>query len=284
MALLLKRGYETYFYCIQELADPRAEEYFMLRSPIPTLIILFFWFKFVFKWGPDYMKDRKPMELKKVMMVYNVIQVFINGMIVYYTFRSKHLVNFKCMPIDYSDSYWGQKFLYLSHMYYLLKIADLLDTVFFILRKKSGHVSFLHTYHHFMMVLAGWVGAKFLPGGHSYFLGLANCTVHTILYSYYLLTAYDSKYSKLLWLKKFITQAQLLQFVFLLFAFGSLLFSTDCSYPKGINLFFVPQNTFMIVLFSDFYIRNYYLEPKRRRKLAEQARFGNEQAKLENDS
>lgn len=83
--------------------------------------------------------------------------------------------------------------------------------MFFLLRKKTTHVSFLHTYHHAVMVMAGWIGVRFLGGGHTYFLGFANCFVHIILYSYYLVTAYNSKYGQLIWLKKLITQAQLVR-------------------------------------------------------------------------
>lgn len=149
---------------------------------------------------------------------------------------SINVINWSCAAIDYSENYWARKHLQLTYYYYLLKIADLLDTVschyctnywlrqnktifnynltfqvFFILRKKTTHVSFLHTYHHAMMVVSTWIGVRFLGGGHSYFLGFANSFVHIILYSYYLVTAYNSKYGQLIWLKKLITQAQLVR-------------------------------------------------------------------------
>lgn len=80
--------------------------------------------------------------------------------------------------------------------YYMLKIADLLDTVssnrgrcaalcvfqnsstgyvdplcfyfmfqvFFVLRKKNRQISFLHIYHHTGMILIGYSSTKFLAG------------------------------------------------------------------------------------------------------------------------
>jgi hypothetical protein len=36
--------------------------------------------------------------------------------------------------------------------------------VFFVLRKKDNQVTFLHLYHHTMVVLTVWVLAKFVPG------------------------------------------------------------------------------------------------------------------------
>jgi len=56
-------------------------------------------------------------------------------------------------------------------LYFLLKLLDLVDTIFFVLRKKQNQVTFLHVYHHVGMAIATWVGVKYLPGGHAVFLG-----------------------------------------------------------------------------------------------------------------
>lgn len=48
--------------------------------------------------------------------------------------------------------------------YFMAKIIELLDTVFFVLRKKNRQISTLHVYHHFMMPICSWIGTKFLPG------------------------------------------------------------------------------------------------------------------------
>lgn len=56
----------------------------------------------------------------------------------------------------------------------MLKIFDLLDTIFFILRKKENQITFLHVYHHAGMIIVTWVGTRYLPGGHGVFLGNEN--------------------------------------------------------------------------------------------------------------
>lgn len=56
-------------------------------------------------------------------------------------------------------------------LYFLIKLFDLLDTVFFVLRKKQQQISFLHVYHHTGMTFGTWVCTKFLPGGHITLLG-----------------------------------------------------------------------------------------------------------------
>lgn len=58
--------------------------------------------------------------------------------------------------------------------FFLVKIIDLMDTVFFVLRKKQNQVSFLHVYHHAGMVAGTWIASKYLAGGHVTFLGTYN--------------------------------------------------------------------------------------------------------------
>lgn len=49
-------------------------------------------------------------------------------------------------------------------LYYMCKITELLDTVFFVLRKKQNQVSFLHLYHHTLMPICGFIGIKYFAG------------------------------------------------------------------------------------------------------------------------
>lgn len=64
--------------------DPRTHNiYPFVISPLPIFITAFLWHRFVFKWGPEYMKNRKPFELKKIIIVYNVFQVIANSFMFY---------------------------------------------------------------------------------------------------------------------------------------------------------------------------------------------------------
>jgi elongation of very long chain fatty acids protein 7 len=49
-------------------------------------------------------------------------------------------------------------------IYYMAKIIELLDTVFFVLRKKNSQVTFLHVYHHTLMPICSFIGVKFFAG------------------------------------------------------------------------------------------------------------------------
>jgi elongation of very long chain fatty acids protein 7 len=83
---------------------------------------------------------------------------------------------------------------------------------FFVMRKKSNHISTLHVIHHGVMPLSVWFGVKFTPGGHSSFFGLLNTFVHIIMYGYYLVAALGPQYQKFLWWKKYLTGLQMVSF------------------------------------------------------------------------
>lgn len=42
----------------------------------------------------------------------------------------------------------------------------------------------------------------------------------------------------------------------------ALVFKTDCAYPRWTSAVFLPQNCFILVLFIDFYIKNYIRKPQ----------------------
>ena len=111
--------------------------------------------------------------------------------------------------MDQSQSRAAIRIMQLQYSYTLLKFLDLLDTVFFVLRKKDNQVTFLHVYHHLLMAGFGWVVCKFFVGGQIYYVGIANLPVHSVMYFYYFLTAWDSSYKRSIWWKKHLTQFQI---------------------------------------------------------------------------
>lgn len=124
-----------------------------------------------------------------------------------YTFNNGY--NLLCEPVDWS---WNRVPMIIAngcHTYFLLKVVDLLDTVFFVLRKKDNQITFLHLYHHTGMVILTWNATKFFPGGHSVFTGFLNSIIHIVMYSYYLVSAFQPQYKNNIWWKKYITQMQI---------------------------------------------------------------------------
>lgn len=175
-----------------------------------------------------------------------------------------------------------------TYLYFLLKILDLLDTVsstelivylqafffyicvvllffqiFFLLRKRFTHITFLHVYHHSAMVLAVYIATRFLPAGQATMLGILNSMVHCLMYGYYLVSALNDNVARSIWWKKHITQAQMVQFLMLVIHFAVGLHATECTYPKFISFVMVIQNLFMLIMFGDFYIKTYFTDKSR---------------------
>jgi len=193
-------------------------------------------------------------------MIYNLSQVVLNlvinlkGVFLLYEF------DFKCQGVNFNSDERGMTELRLSYCYFLLKALDLLDSLFFVLKKKNSHLSFLHCYHHFFMVVGTYIAARWLPGGHPLLLGYINTIVHAIMYFYYFLTSFKPELKQSIWWKKHITQVQMLQFAILTVAFlrASLSDTPNCTYPKFWLWALAIQNTFFLALFADFYRKTYF--------------------------
>lgn len=75
------------------------------------------------------------------------------------------------------------------------------------------------------------------------------------MYSYYTLALLDIK--SLLWLKKYITQMQILQFLLILIHAVYFLQNQDCGWPKIFPFLQLVHGTQFLYLFSSFYYKTY---------------------------
>lgn len=148
------------------------------------------------------------------------------------------------------------------YMYFICKLIELLDTVFFVLRKKNRQISFLHLYHHSMMPICGWIGAKFFAGGHPTLLGVINSFIHVFMYTYYMLAASGPNMQKYLWWKRHLTTMQIVQFVIIFLHNAQMLF-TSCNFPKMLSFLLMFNALMFIYMFGSFYLENYMKANKR---------------------
>lgn len=72
----------AYFYCSRLFTDKRTDDFWLVNTPFPVLGILGLYYYFVTDFGPRFMKDRPPFELKRIMILYNIGQILLNGYIV----------------------------------------------------------------------------------------------------------------------------------------------------------------------------------------------------------
>lgn len=192
--------------------------------------------------GPKLMKNRDPFQLQKTIVFYNLLQMLFSAYVFYEMSTSAWLrgYSFRCEPCKIDYGYQSMRTVRACWLHLLSKYTELLDTVFFVLRKRFDLVSPLHLVHHGIMPLTIWCGIKFLPTGHGTFPIFLNSGVHVMMYMYYMLAAMGPKMRKFLWWKRHLTQLQIIQFVAVFIHSSQLLFKNECNYPTTaiyINIF-----------------------------------------------
>lgn len=252
--------------------DPRTANWPLMSSPFYTLGICLCYIYIVKVLGPKLMENRKPFQLKNVLIVYNFLQVLFSIFLFYMIgsggwFQGEY--SFKCQPVDYTNKFSTVRMVHASWWYYFAKFTEFFDTFFFVMRKKYDQVSTLHVIHHGIMPMSVWFGVKFTPGGHSTFFGLLNSLVHIIMYTYYMLSAMGPHMQKYLWWKKYLTALQLIQFVAIMVHAFQLLF-IDCNYPSAFVWWIGMHAVMFFFLFKEFYTQTYLKRKKASLKVSEQ--------------
>ena len=229
-----------------------------MSNPLPTALICATYVFTVKVAGPRLMANRKPMELRNLLIAYNLFQVIFSSWLFYECMMGGWWGEYSlsCQPVDYSDKPSTVRMVNVCWWYYFSKFTEFMDTIFFVLRKKDRHISTLHVIHHGVMPLSVWFGVKFTPGGHSTFFGLLNTFVHIIMYAYYMLAALGPNVQKYLWWKKYLTSLQMVQFLaIMLHAFQ--LFFIECNYPKAFVWWIGMHAVMFFFLFKEFYKQQY---------------------------
>jgi len=251
-------------------SDPRTDNRFLFRSgcwPILTIISAYLLFAIVI--GPKLMSNRKPFELRRPIFVYNIVMVILN---VYFFFESicayefgTALLNFE-YPTNLKElSPKEDRRLNFVYWYFMSKLVDLLDTAFFVLRKKSSQVTPLHLYHHSSVPLCVWLAVRFAPtAGVNGIFPIFNSVVHVLMYTYYALSAFGPSVQKYLWWKRYITQVQLAQFM-VFFVYAVTYAFKQTGWPSILICTSVAQPPLYLFMFTSFYLNTYCSksEPKK---------------------
>ncbi|XP_046390314.1 elongation of very long chain fatty acids protein 7-like [Ischnura elegans] len=238
--------------------DPRVTGWLLLKSPVPLIVIFVFYMGLVF-FGPRFMKNRKPFNIKHVLLIYNFSQIMLSFYIFKEFLVTSYLSGYSltCQPVDHSLAPLALRMASACWWFFFSKVLDLLDTVFFVLRKKLSQLTFLHLYHHSTMIFNWYLGTLYLPGGQAFFSGLVNSLVHVIMYTYYLLAAIGPHMQKYLWWKRYLTQLQLLQFVAVIIHLVVGLWN-KCEAPAWLTIWTIGYVSSLVVLFLNFYIKAYH--------------------------
>ncbi len=245
----------TYDYYMS-LGDPRVAKWPLMTSPWPTIYIAMAYILFckvaVSKIQSPLVSDTL---MKPVLILYNVANVLWNAYIAKELLEASQGYNITCQPVDYGTNEKALKAASALWWYYALKGAELFDSVFFALRGKRSHLSFLHIYHHSTMFCLWWIGVKYVAGGSAVYGAFTNCLVHVLMYSYYTVSIMVSN-KKLLWWKKYLTVLQMLQFVAAI-VMGVNGIRVGCDFPKWMQYAMVAYMISFLFLFGNFYVKSY---------------------------
>ncbi|XP_053674777.1 elongation of very long chain fatty acids protein 4-like [Anopheles nili] len=256
---------QLYTFLVEDLSDKRTAHLPFLHSPAWPVSVLIVYFLLVFYWIPKFMRDRKPYDLRRLMMAYNVFQVAVCYCLIRQLIRHGWTFRYlyTCELVDYSDSKDAIGFLHASYLNYLVKTAELIETVLFALRKKRNQISFLHVYHHVFTYMLAWIFAKYVGGSMLTYTIIVNSLVHMCMYSYYLL-AVIPKYVpfQLSKLKRYLTALQIIQLVSILMNIMFAMRST-CAVPRTHVLLYMPYMVVLISMFINFYVKTYSSKPKK---------------------
>ena len=239
--------------------DARIQHLPLMKSPLTVHLIVLSYVLFVTKIGPRYMKSRPAFQLRNLLLCYNLAMMLYNLSMWFAAgqFGWWNHYSWKCQPLEEGYSRTAIGMAYTAYFFWLSKIVELLDTVFFVLRKKDSQVTGLHVWHHSFMVISYYWGVKHSPGGHGSFVGFLNSGVHVIMYGYYFLAALGPSIQRHLWWKKYLTSIQMIQFVAIFYHSMQLWFLRRCNVPTSIIIYTMFNTVVFLILFRDFFVKAY---------------------------
>jgi len=139
-------------------------------------------------------------------------------------------------------------------LFYISKVLDFADTFFIIIGKKWKQLSFLHVYHHATIFLVYWLNLHVNYDGDVYLTIILNGLIHAVMYTYY----FVSMHTRDIWWKKFLTMAQLIQFLCMNSQAIYIMLTPNCSQsPPRVTSLYFGYIFSLFVLFLQFYIGSY---------------------------
>jgi len=218
----------------------------------------------IVKWiGPYLMRNRKPFVLRYPILIYNLLMVAINSWIFNEIIWSLRFGTdtWGCLP-ELNHSARDDRYMNAMYIFAASKFVELLDTIFFVLRKKYTQISPLHVVHHATVPLVCYLMGKYVDSKAPGWFPMLNTLIHSLMYAYYALSALGPQIQKYLWWKKYLTQLQLLQFVLILIhPIHFLLLPSGCGNPRVFIICCGGNAIMYLVLFSNFYLQSYLTKP-----------------------
>jgi elongation of very long chain fatty acids protein 4 len=243
---------------VNEWTDRQTPAYWsgvLLSKPIVGTVL---YLSMIFG-GQKFMASREPSPtLRKYIYTYNMYQVCLNAWCVYIFVKEavKTYYALGVNPLNLSLEQTSDMTNFLIWVHYNNKFVELFDTFFMVMNKKTDQLSFLHVYHHVLLMWSWFAVCRYGgAGGIAWFSAMLNSLIHVLMYSYYLLAAMKVECP---W-KKVLTKAQMLQFVACMSTALHGIYHQ--LYPFYLSLLNIWVMLNMLVLFGNFYRKRYATKP-----------------------
>ncbi|XP_032870843.1 elongation of very long chain fatty acids protein 2 [Amblyraja radiata] len=235
--------------------DARVRGWPLLDSYLPTFFLTLLYLSTICL-GTQYMRKRPAYTLRSLLITYNfgvmLLSLYMFVELVSASWEGRY--NLLCQNL-HSAGTADVRVAKVLWWYYFSKVIEFMDTIFFILRKKTSQITFLHVYHHASMFNIWWCVLNWIPCGQSFLGPTLNSFIHVLMYSYYGLSTIPAMHPYLWW-KKYLTQAQLVQFI-LTIAHTLSAVVKPCGFPSGCLLFQSSYMATLVLLFINFYRKTY---------------------------
>ena len=243
----------------ESIADPRTQDIYLVRGGIwRLLLVILVYLTVTARVIPIYMQNKRAYKLKTLLLVYNLAMIVTNAHLCQLFFSAKLPLFFNFQYPNPNDRWFeDMNYIPIVRMFTISRLIELMDTVFFGLRKKNKQITFLHLYHHSVVLLICWVTLKTNPlTPISRMFAIINTLIHVFMYSYYALSSCGPKFQKYLWWKKYLTFTQIIQFV-IIGLYGTILYFLQEDFPIVYFILVIGQCPIFFVLFYLFYLHSY---------------------------
>jgi len=257
------------YYMIMNLADERVSDWPLMRNPAPTILITITYVLICrvgsrclsqdFSGGKFLGMSNSILQL--ILIAHNTLLIILNAHIMMRLWEPCTRYKIQCQPVDYSNDPVALASASGLWFFYISKMVEMMDSIFLLMKGKTGQLSFLHIYHHSSMFCLWWIGVKFVPGGSAVFGAFVNSIVHVIMYTYYLISALGPRFRKYLRWKKYLTLIQMCQFLAAV-VMGINGLHIKCSFPLWMIYAMIFYMISFIALFGNFYYHTYLLKSK----------------------
>lgn len=215
-------------------------------------------------YGPKWMQNRKPFELRPYMLVYNGFMFGVNGagFLVALWVTQMGTNSWHCqLDSDRWSGIQGISMKYMGYTYLWIKLMDFVSTGFAILRKKEGQDITAQVIHNSYMILFPFLGLKFYAKGIFAFLPMMDLFLQSVRFAFLVLASAGKAFTFSLWWKKYVTQIQILQQLVLLVHSLYMTLTPNCEGPAFLKIFVGIYATCSLPYYARFYHRKYLSAP-----------------------